>query len=179
MAKQTGHLADDVFTLTKSVFVDLPVAGMRWGWGLSSEKALTETAWTGYDAGVRLSTAAIDNLYRLPLYGAVLRGAAPVLLRWQQVSNAVMGAAAAGLWRTVGLSTKAETRALQDAVTQLGGELRAQRQERETLISLADRLVQALEKETPVTPPSVLNRFVLPQQLSHPKTEPVTHPKGN
>ena len=179
MAKKTERLADDVFTVTKSIFVDLPVAGLRWGWGIGTEESVTETAWTGYDAGVRLSTAAIDNLYRLPLYGAVLRGAAPVFLRWQQVSNAVMGAAAAGFWQTVGLSTKAETRALQDAVTQLGDELRAQRQERETLTSLATRVVQALEEEAPVQSPSVFNRFVLPQQLSHPKTAPATRPKGN
>jgi hypothetical protein len=179
MAKRTGQLADDLLTLTKSVFVDLPLVRMRWGWGFGTEEAVTETAWRGYDAAVRLTTAAIDNLYRLPLYGAVMRSATPVFLRWQQVSNAMIGAAAAGLWQVVGLSTKAETRALQEAVAHLGAELRAQREESKTLVSLAARVVQALEEETLVTPPPVFKRFVLNEQLSQPKATPTTHPKGN
>ncbi len=179
MAKRTEQLADDLLTLTKSIFIDLPLTRMQWRWGIGAEEAVTETAWKGYDAGVRLTTAAIDNLYRLPLYGEMLRGVTPVFLRWQQVSNAMIGAAAAGLWQVVGLATKAETRALQEAVDCLGAELRAQREEHKILVSLAARVVQALEEETLVTQPPMFKRFVLNEQLSQPKATPTTHPKGN
>ncbi len=179
MANKAEQPMDDLFTLTKSVFIEFPSAGIRWGWGVGTEEDMTETAWKGYDAGVRLAANALDNLYRSPLYNTVLRSAAPMFLRWQQVSKAMIGAAGAGLWQAVGLPTRTEMRALHDAVLHLGTELRTQRQENEALISLATRIVQALEEETPVTPPSVFNGFVLNEQMSQ---QPVTSPsdaKGN
>jgi hypothetical protein len=60
MAKKSDSWRMTYYTLTKSVFV---TCGWDVGVGLGTEEALTETAWTGYDAGVRLSTAALDNLY--------------------------------------------------------------------------------------------------------------------
>jgi len=170
---------NDLLTLTRSVFVDLPLAGIQWGWGIGPEEAVTKTAWKGYDAGVRLATAAIDNLYRLPLTAEVLTRVAPVLLRWQRINNAAAGAVFTGLWQTVGLPTTAEARALREAVACLAAEVRLQRQENEALIGLTTRLMQALDAQTPVTPPSLFNGFVLNEQVLQLKTKPTAHEKGN
>jgi hypothetical protein len=85
-----------------------------------------ETAWKGYDATVRLTTAAIDNLYRTPLFGEVTGRALEGVLRWQWVSNAVAGAFFTGLWQAVGLPTATETRALRSEVQALREEIRSQ-----------------------------------------------------
>lgn len=149
MAQKIAPSVDDVFILAKTVLLDLPFAGARWGCGVGAEKTVTETAWQGYDAGVRLAAAAVDNLYRMPLYGAVLNRTVSVLLRWQQVTNAVSGAMFASLWRSVGLPTTEETRALHEELSHLKSNLQAQRQENDALIGLATRIVQALEAEAP------------------------------
>ena len=179
MTKTPQQQIDDLFILTRSVFVDLPLAGIQWQWGVGKKAAVTETAWKGYDAGVRLATTAMDNLYRFPLTAEVLSRAAPVLLRWQRINNAVTGAVFTGLWQTAGLSTTAETRALREAIARLAADIRLQRQENEALIGLATSLVQALEAESPVMPPSMFNGFVLNEQVLQRKTKPATHATGN
>lgn len=179
MTKTPQQQIEDLFILTRSVFIDLPLTEIQWQWGVGKKEAVTETAWKGYDAGVRLATAAIDNLYRLPLTAEVLNRAAPALLRWRRINNAVTGAVFTGLWQTVGLSTTAETRALREAVARLAADVRLQRQENEVLIGLATRLVQALEVESPVMPPSMFNGFVLNEQVLQLKTKPITHATGN
>lgn len=176
--KETSYL-DDVFTLTKTACIDFPLAEMQRRWGLGEEETVTKAAWTGYDAGVRLATAAIENWYRLPLTAILLKSSVPAFLRWQRISKAVTGAVFAGLWPTVGLSTTGETRALRDMVDQLRTELHAHRQDREALIGVATRLAQAFETERPLTPPSVFNGFVVNDQLSHSSASPTTRLHGN
>ena len=148
---------------------------MLWRWGIGNEVTVTEAAWTGYDAGVRLATATVDNLYRLPLTTTILRNAAPALLRWQYVGNAVIRAASAGVWHTVGLPTARETQALRKDLAHLAADVHTQRQEQEALIGVAIRVAQALEVETPLTLPPVLNGFVLSEHLLPPKTTPASH----
>jgi hypothetical protein len=179
MTQKPQQQIDDFLLLTRSVFVDLPLAGIQWQWRVGKKKAVTETAWKGYDAGVRLATAAIDNLYRLPLTADVLNRAAPVLLRWQRINNAVTGAVFTGLWQAVGLPTTAETRALREAVARLAADVHLQRQENKVLIDLTTRLVQALEAESPMVPPSIFNGFVLNEQVLQLKTKPIAQAKGN
>jgi hypothetical protein len=179
MTKTSQQQINDLCILTRSVFVDLPLTGIQWQWGVGKKAAVTETAWKGYDAGVRLATAAIDNLYRMPLTAEVLNRAAPALLRWQRINNAITGALFTGLWQTVGLPTTVETRALREAVAHLAGDVRLQRQENETLIGLTTRLVQALEAEPSVMPPSMFNGFVLNEQVLQRKTKPATYATSN
>jgi hypothetical protein len=179
MLKRTTRPSDDFLTLTKTVCVDLPLAGMQWSWGNDMEETVTKTAWTGYDAGIRLAAAAIDNLYRLPLTAAMLRSVAPALLRWQRASNAVTGAMFAGLWRVVGLPTTVETRALREALTRLAADLRGQRQENDALLNVTTRIAQTLETETPSAPPSVFNGFVLDEPRLQPQALSAMHPHGN
>jgi hypothetical protein len=179
MAKKVRRDVEDLFTLTKTVFLDLPLAGVQWGWGFSNGEVVTETVWKGYDAGVRLATATIDNLYRLPLYGQVLNGVMPTFLHWQRVSNALTGAVFTGLWQAVGLPTRAETRALREALDHVATDLQLQRQENQELMNLVTRVVQARETESPRTPPSIFNGFVLNEQLFRPQAAPTARVKGN
>jgi hypothetical protein len=179
MTQTSKQQIDDFLILARSVFVDLPLTGIQWQWGFGKKEAVTETAWKGYDAGVRLATAAIDNLYRLPLTAEVLTRVAPALLRWQRINNAVTGAVFTGLWQTVGLPTTAETRVLREAVARLAADVRYQRQEHEALIDLTTRLVRALEAEISVTPPSIFNGFVLNEQVLQFKAKPTTYETGN
>jgi hypothetical protein len=93
--------------------------------GIGNEKEITETAWKGYDAWVRLATATIDNLYRIPLFGEVVARSLDATLRWQRLSNALVGASFAGLWPVIGLPTAAAVQGLRAEVQTLHEELRS------------------------------------------------------
>ena len=141
MAEKKSQSTEDLLTVYKTLFLDLPLAGTRWGLGMSKEKEVTETAWKGYDAWARLASASIDNLYRNPLVGDLLARSLEGILRWQRLSNALAGAFFAGLWQAVGLPKSAEVQALQAEVQALREELRsltavppAQSKEREVFI---------------------------------------------
>lgn len=175
MSKKINNQVDDFFILTKAVLIDLPLAGIQWQWGLCDETTMTKAAWTGYDAGVRFATATVDNLYRLPLTTTLLKNAAPAFLRWQYLSNAVIGAVLVGVWNTVGLPTTRETQALREDIARLTADVHQQRQEQETLISVATRVVQALEAETPLALSAAVNGFVLTESLAQPKTSANSH----
>lgn len=124
--QKTIKQMDDVMTVTKTLLFDLPLAHMRQRLGLGEKKETVETAWKGYDAGVRLVNAATDSLYRNPLFGDAVARSADVMLRWQRISSAVGGAVFAGLWQAVGLPTVAETQALRSEIQSLREELRGQ-----------------------------------------------------
>lgn len=126
MAEKKWQGIEDFATIYKTFFFDLPMAGAKWGLGISTEQQATETAWKGYDAAVRLSTATIDNLYRSPLFGEVLARSLDGMLRWQRFTTAVAGVFFPTLWQTVGLPTATETQALRAEVQALREELRAQ-----------------------------------------------------
>lgn len=179
MSQKSMQQVDDFMTLTKTISVDLPITGLQWIWGFGKEETVTKVAWKGYDAGARLSAAAIDNLYRLPLTAALLKSTAPTFLRWRRVSNAVTGAVFASLWQTIGLPTAGETQALREAVNQLSADLRAQQQNSEALVSLATRIAQALEAEPSLTPLSDHNGFGWNKPPFSLETPPAARPQGN
>ena len=125
MAKNKQGM-EELTTLYKTLFLDLPLANMKRQLGIGEEKEAAEVAWNGYDAGVRLATTAIDNLYRAPLFGEVMARSLDGALRWQRFTSAVAGAFFPPLWQAVGLPTAAETQALRDEVHALREELRSQ-----------------------------------------------------
>ena len=114
---------EDLVTVYQTLFFDLPVVSTRWELGIGKEKEVTETAWKGYDAWVRLATATINNLYRIPLFGEVVARSLDASLRWQRLSNALIGASFAGLWPAVGLPTAAAVQGLRAEVQTLREEL--------------------------------------------------------
>ncbi|MEW6297782.1 MAG: hypothetical protein AB1671_08600 [Thermodesulfobacteriota bacterium] len=127
MSEKKIQGVEDLVTVYKTLFFDLPMAGAKWGLGIGTEKEATEAAWKGYDAAVRLSAATVDNFYRAPLFGEVMARSLDGLLRWQRLTNAAAGVVFPALWQAVGLPTAAETQALRAEVHALREELRAQR----------------------------------------------------
>src|SRR5262249_52523388 len=126
MAEKTiTQRVEDLVTVYQTLFFDLPVVSTRRGLGIGNEKEITETAWKGYDAWVRLATATIDNLYRTPLFGEVVVQSLDATLRWQRLSNALVGASFAGLWPVIGLPTAATVQGLRSEVQTLHQELRS------------------------------------------------------
>lgn len=116
---------EDFVALYKSFFLDLPLAGVRWGLGMAEEQEVTRAAWNGYDAAVRLSTTAIDTLYQTPLFGHFIAQSLDGLLRWQRFGNALADTFFVALWQTVGLPTAAQTQALHTEVAALREEVRS------------------------------------------------------
>jgi hypothetical protein len=123
--KQFTQTMEDLATVYKAFFLDLPLAGAKWGLGIGEEKETTEAAWKAYDASVRLATTTIDSLYRTPLFGEVAARSLNVFLRGQRLNNALAGAFFTALWQAVGLPTAAETQALRAEVQALREELRS------------------------------------------------------
>jgi hypothetical protein len=116
---------EDIVTAYKSFFIDLPFASTRWSFGLGGEKEVAEAAWSGYDAVVRLSSAAVDTVYRAPVFSEFTSRSLYGLLRAQRVGNAFAGAMFTGLWHTIGLPTATETQALRAEMQALRKEVRA------------------------------------------------------
>ena len=122
--KTNAHGVEDFVTVYQTFFFDLPVVGAKWGLGIGEEKELTETAWKGYDAWVRLTTATIANLSRMPVFGEVVVRSFDAMLRWQRLSNALVGASFAGLWPAVGLPTAAAVQGLREELHSAATDLR-------------------------------------------------------
>ena len=147
MAEKKSQSTEDLLTVYRTLFLDLPLAGTKWGLGIGKEKEVTETAWKGYDAWVRLASASTDGLYRNPLFGDLLARSLEGFLRWQRLSNALAGAFFAGLWQAVGLPRAAEVQALRSEAQALREELRsltaglpAHSKEREALVEVEARI---------------------------------------
>jgi len=120
MAEQNLTKAmDDLFTAYKTFTVDLPLAGTRWAFGIGQEKELVTTVWKGYDASIRLATAAVDSLYRTPLFGTTVSNVANQMLRWQQLGNSATRLLSNNLQQGVGIPTPAGVQALTERVTRL------------------------------------------------------------
>ena len=96
----------------KTLFLDLPLVGVRQVLETGKGKEAAEAVWKNYDEGVRLATVAIDNLYRDPRFGEVVDRALQEMLRWQRWSNAVSGAFFSRLWPPSDLPTATEVREL-------------------------------------------------------------------
>jgi hypothetical protein len=119
-----GNALEDLTTAYTTLFIDLPLSGLRRSLGLAEEKETTEAAWKAYDASIRLATSAIDRLYRTPLFGEATARSLDLFLQGQRLSNAFSGAVFTTLWNTIGLPTAAETQALRAEVQALREEIR-------------------------------------------------------
>lgn len=108
---------EDLLTAYKTFTVDLPLAGTRWAFGIGQEKDVTTTAWKGYDASIRVATAAVDSLYRTPLFGTTVSTVANQMLRWQQVGTSATKLITTNLRQSVDIPTVAEVQALTERVT--------------------------------------------------------------
>jgi len=108
---------EDLFTAYKTFTVDLPLAGTRWAFGIGQEKDVTTTAWKGYDASIRLATAAVDSLYRTPLFGTTVSSVANQMFRWQQLGTSATKRISINLQQGVSIPTTAEVQALTERVT--------------------------------------------------------------
>jgi hypothetical protein len=116
--------AEDLKTLYKAIFIELPTGAAKKGLGVAKENQLEQTAWKGYDAWVRLIGAATGKLYSNPLFGDLVERSLGGVLRVQRVSNSVSGALFTALWVTVGLPTAAEVQSLRAELGGLRRELR-------------------------------------------------------
>ena len=125
MAAKTSQHAEDLVTIYQTLFLDLPLAGARWGLGIKGAKETAEVAWKGYDAWVRFTSTSLDELYRNPLFAATVARSLDGWLRWRQLSNALAGAFFAGLWPAVGLPKTTEVQALHVEVRALREEFRS------------------------------------------------------
>jgi len=112
MAEQGLPEGGSLLAVYRTLFLDLPLAGIRQALEGEKQKEAVEAAWKNYDEGVRLATAAIDNLYRNPYFGEAVDRTLQEMLRWQQLSGTVTEAFLAGLRLTIELPTATEVRAL-------------------------------------------------------------------
>jgi hypothetical protein len=108
---------EEVFTAYKALTFDFPLAGTRWVFGLGQEKDVTTTAWKGYDASIRVATAAVDSLYRTPLFGTTVSTVANQMLRLQQLGTSATNLLSTTVRQGVGVPTAAAVQALTDRVT--------------------------------------------------------------
>ena len=153
MAEGTLRNAENLFSMYQAMLA-APFAGARCGWGIRKEQELTEVAWRGYDAWVRIASASIDELYRNPLLGDLVARSLDEVLRWQRLSAALVGAAFVGLWPAVGLPTAAAVEALAEQLRSVDSHLKAQEVQhqslREELGSLAADLPAYRKKREPI-----------------------------
>jgi hypothetical protein len=125
--KDTANNMSDAMIAYKALLFDLPMAGTRWGLGSGNEKETTATAWTGYDAMVRLASRTVDGWYRSPLFAQTTARSLEGFLRWQQVGNASTKTVLTGLAQAAGLPSRADTQALQAEIRALREETTALR----------------------------------------------------
>jgi hypothetical protein len=112
MAEPFFFDGSNVLALYKSLFFDLPLAGIRQAIDADAGKAAVEDAWKRYDEGVRIASAAIDSLYRNPAFGEALNRSLQELLRWQQLSSLAVGSLLPATPPTTDALTAQELRAL-------------------------------------------------------------------
>lgn len=152
MAKQqAAQGAEDLMTAYSSFFFALPLAGLKWGFGIGDEKEATEAAWKGYDAGVRLASASVDALYRNPVFSDLFSRTLNTVLRWQHISNTVSGAVSTAAWKALGAPTAAEVQALSGQLHALETRLERVAQKKD-IQALLDHM-RALEARLPRTAP--------------------------
>ncbi len=117
--KDAANNMSDAMIAYKALLFDLPMAGTRWGLGFGNEKETTATAWTGYDAMVRLASRTVDGWYRTPLFAQTTARSLEGFLRWQQIGNAFTKTVLTGLAQAAGLPSRADTKALQAEIRAL------------------------------------------------------------
>jgi hypothetical protein len=136
MAKEVNlGMSEIVSELLTASLVDLPVVAAKRALGITEERTVSETAWTGYDAAIHLGSASIDRLYGSRLFGAVLAQSASGFLRWQRLNNAWRGAFFAALWRATDVPTATTVEHLREELRALAASVRAQSEQIEALVS--------------------------------------------
>ena len=135
MAKQAAvGINEMVFTVLRTLLLDLPLVTAKRGLGMAEKRAVADTAWKGYDASIRLGSASIDRLYGNHLLGGLFARSVHGLLLWQRLNSAVMGAFFTGLWRATDLPTATEVNAVREELRALAASLNAQGEKIEALI---------------------------------------------
>ena len=146
MAKQAAvGINEMAFTVLRTLLLELPLVTAKRGFGRAEKRAVTATAWKGYDASIRLGSASIDRLYGNHLLGGLLARSVHGLLRWQRLNSAAMGAFFTGLWRATDIPTATEVNALREELRALAASLKAQGERIEALI---DRPVRSKAPDT-------------------------------
>jgi len=112
MAEHGSPAGGSLLAVYKTLFLDLPLAGIRQVVEDEKKKEAVEMVWKNYDEGIRVATAALDNLYRDPYFGEALNHALQEMLRWQQLSGTITETFLAGLRLTTDLPTATEVREL-------------------------------------------------------------------
>jgi hypothetical protein len=147
MAKQTAVGMDDMLvTMLRAVLLDLPLVAAKRGFGRAEKRAVTDSAWKGYDASILLGRASIERLYQNGFLGALLGRSVHGLLRLQRLNNAVMGAFFAVLWRTTDLATATEIAAIREELRALAAAVTAQGNKIDALVA---RPVQSKPRVAP------------------------------
>ena len=182
MADKTAQKLEDLLTLYKATLVDLPLAGARWGWGMGEEKEVVEAAWKGYDAGVRLASTSVDDLYRDAVVSDFMARSLDGWLRWQRLSQAAASAFFAALWPAVGLPTAAAVQALSEELRSVDTRLKAQDVALQTLraelLSLMTDLLPAQRPESKVHTELVEQLAAMPAQKNSKETATNATPAG-
>jgi hypothetical protein len=150
--QQSSQGAADFVTAYKSLFFDLPLAGVKWSLGVGEEREATEAVWKGYDASVRLAASAIDALYRNPLFSDVFSRTVSTALRWQKISNSFSNALFTSVWKALGVPTVDEVQGLSEHLRALEHRL-SQAVQKKDVQALLDQL-RALEARLPRTAPT-------------------------
>lgn len=114
---------DDLTKLYQSFFVDMPLAGSVWNFG--HQKVATEATWKGYDAAVRLTSKAIDDLYRSQWFGEMTAQSLDVFLRWQKAGTTLATALLSNISQAAGLPSATEVKEIREEVRALRKEIRA------------------------------------------------------
>ena len=122
-----ANMMTNAMKVYKTLFFDLPVAGVRQSVGLAGDTETTTSAWSGYDAMVRMTSRGIDSLYRTPQFVEATARSLDGFLRWQQVGNALTKTILTGLTQAAGLPSENETKALQAEIRALREEVTALR----------------------------------------------------
>lgn len=174
MATATQSGMADVMTLWTSTFLDVPLANAQWSWGLGQARDVQGAVWKGYDAWVRVASAAVDSAYKNPLFGDWVATALDRTLRRQHWSQTIASTVAAGVVPALGLPTEAmldslreDVHALTAHLTEQDVQLRAMRAEIRDLS--ADRVAP---RRVPSRGPVNRDRQVPPLAASH--SEPST-----
>ena len=121
--KKAAKGMDDLTKLYQSLFVDLPLANSMWNFG--NQQTSTQAAWKGYDAAVRMTSKAIDDLYRSPWFGEMTAQSLEVFLRWQKAGTTLTTAMLTNMSQAAGLPSSTDMKEVREEVRELRKEIRA------------------------------------------------------
>lgn len=119
MAATAKHEMADVVTMWTATFLEVPATTTQWSWGLGRQRQVEAAIWKGYDAWVRVTKTAIDEVYKTSLFGEFAATTLDRTLRWQQWQQAIASAIAASVAPLTGLPTAAMVEAVQEEMQML------------------------------------------------------------